>query len=68
MDESIELTPGERLRILRDRRGQTLAEAAAELGCTDGTLSRIERGGRPSGPVAAAIERVYGIGAGEWYR
>jgi transcriptional regulator with XRE-family HTH domain len=63
-----ELNPHERLLVARHRARQKLQEAARAVGCTPDTLSAIEGGRRPTGRVAAGIERVYGIPAACWYQ
>lgn len=52
------------MNALRNRRkelGLTLAQLAAKVGVSEGQLSRIERGGKPSLSSAVAIERETGV-------
>lgn len=52
------------MNALRNRRkelGLTLAQLAAKVGVSEGQLSRIERGGKPSLSSAIAIERETGV-------
>ncbi len=46
----------------------TLADVVRGSGCTPGTLSDVERGKRkPSGALAAHIQRLSGIMAADWF-
>jgi hypothetical protein len=54
---------GYALRTWRARNGATLAVAARALGCTDGHLSRVERGVR-MGPTPAHTAQALGVDPG----
>jgi transcriptional regulator with XRE-family HTH domain len=56
---------GYALRTWRARYGSTLAEMAARLGCTDGHLSRVERGTR-LGPTPEHAARALGMTVAEF--
>lgn len=56
------------LRTRRKELGLTLAQLAAKVGVSEGQLSRIERGGKPSLSSALAIERETGISVGALVR
>lgn len=51
------------LRSIRESRGGLLADYASQVGVTEGTMSRIERGhfDRLDVRVALGIARVYGV-------
>ncbi|MEU9608232.1 helix-turn-helix transcriptional regulator [Streptomyces sp. NPDC048057] len=54
---------GQRLRALRDERGWTQDELAAQIGCTGSHISAVETGRRPPTQHFAAIaDRVLGTG------
>ncbi|MEV0390118.1 XRE family transcriptional regulator [Nonomuraea sp. NPDC050643] len=53
---------GPRLRVLRRRRGITLADVAEETGISESTLSRLESGGRrPNLELLLPLARVYDV-------
>ena len=63
----MDLNPGERLRLWRQRAKLSLSEAAPLFGCKGQTLSRIERGDRsPPLEVAAKIAERAEIPMNAW--
>jgi predicted transcriptional regulator len=58
---------GPRIRVLRERDGQTLEAGAHRLGVSPSYLSQIETNQRPvTARVLIALSKVYGIGPGEF--
>jgi transcriptional regulator with XRE-family HTH domain len=56
------LSLGEAFRTLRERRGLTLRDAGALIGCAHVTISNIERGRcNPSIELLAAAREAYGL-------
>ena len=61
--------PGESLRDAMDAEGWTVTEAAAKLGCTRQTFSRVLNGrGGISPAMALALERIGWSNAAFWVR
>ena len=61
--------PGERLRGALEAEGWTVTEAAAKLGCTRQTLSRLLNGRTGISPaMALALERIGWSNAAFWVR
>jgi len=58
------MTPGQYIRMARERRGYTLREAAAIVGLSHSHISDIERGVKALTPdTAQALCDVYGVSA-----
>ncbi|WP_316528157.1 helix-turn-helix domain-containing protein [Kitasatospora brasiliensis] len=68
-DDDVARTPaamGRRLRIVRERRGVTLAEVSRATGISPSTLSRIETGRRkPTLEVVLRLAKEYGVALDE---
>lgn len=63
----LELSPGETMRTIRERRGQTLEQAGELVGISAQHLSNIEKGrARPGLDVSVAISREFGIPVETW--
>ena len=61
--------PGESLRVAMDAEKWTVTEAAAKLGCTRQTFSRLLNGRTGISPVMAlALERIGWSNAAFWVR
>ena len=61
--------PGESLRDAMDAEGWTVTEAAAKLGCTRQTFSRLLNGRTGISPaMALALERISWSNAAFWVR
>lgn len=52
----------------RREKGFTQAELAAQLGVTQGTISRLQNGARPSLKLSVRIQRVLGVDPSEWVK